>query len=73
MKSAKIFILLVSLSTFLACQSATNTKTEGNNIGKAKESVENADLSIVDRPDSIKELMKSPGLQYDAEPELTKT
>ncbi len=70
MKNTKLFILLVSLSMFLACEPVSETKQDGDDGKTSKESVEKAHLSVVGRPATITKKMEARGEQDKAEPEL---
>ncbi len=66
MKFGKLFILLITLSIFLACGTATETKK----VDKPEEKAEEVGMSVVERPDTIVAKMKERGDQDKAEPEL---
>jgi hypothetical protein len=72
MKFTKIFILTITLALFAACESAsTNTNTENSNSANSNTQTAPEKLSVVERPESIKEKMKARGEQDNATPELT--
>ncbi len=62
MRFTKLFILLLAFTLFVACEPATKTKEETT--------IEKYEISVVERPDSIKALMKERGEQDKTEPEL---
>jgi hypothetical protein len=71
MKLSKLFILLIAVTMFLACESNPTSKTDEANSNKnTTAQPETAELTVVARPDSIKELMKARGEQDQSEPEL---
>lgn len=74
MKFTKLFILLIAITMFIGCETETtkfNTNTDANTNSSNSNSNETTELSVVERPDSIKEMMKERGEQDSAEPELT--
>ena len=76
MKNTKLFILVIALSLFAACETTpTNTNTNMNsnsadNANMNSNSGETAELTVVDRPQKISDMMKERGDQDTAEPEL---
>ena len=72
MKLTKLFILLIGLTMFLACETTPNKNAvEINENASNTETAEAKEFSVVERPDSIKEKMKARGDQDQSEPELT--
>lgn len=73
MKFGKPVILLFTLSLFSACgtTSTTNTNLYNANSADSNSSEETASITVVERPDSIKEKMKTRGEQDEAQPDLT--
>lgn len=72
MKFTKLFILFITLTMFWACSTETTTnqnETEVNTNNNTA-TAEAKELTVVERPDSIKEKMEERGEQDSAEPEL---
>ncbi len=75
MKFTKLFILVIALTIFTACPppatenraSNTNENLSNTNLN----STETAEMTVVDRPQKISDMMKERGEQDNAEPELT--
>lgn len=71
MKFTKLFILLIALSMFLACETTTN-----QNISSTNENISNTnaaeavEMTVVERPQKIVDKMKERGEQDNAEPEV---
>ncbi|MGI8543974.1 MAG: hypothetical protein ACR2MD_10950 [Aridibacter sp.] len=76
MKFTKLFILLTALTMFSACpppateNTANNTNENVTNTDTNTDSTETAEMTVVDRPQKISDMMKERGEQDSAEPEL---
>jgi hypothetical protein len=73
MKLTKLFILLMAIAMFSACPppATENTEKNTNTNNSNSNSTEAAELTVVERPQSISDKMKERGEQDTAEPELT--
>lgn len=72
MKFTKLFVLLIALTMFSACPppATENTANNANENVTNMNSTETAEMSVVDRPQKISDMMKERGDQDNAEPEL---
>ncbi len=68
MKTTKLFIVLIGITCFAACGSPQTTETNANKDTSTQTNAK--EITITQRPDSIKEKMKARGEQDQAKPEL---
>ncbi len=73
MRFGKLVLLIFTLPLFSACESTstTNSNLYNANAANSDPAAETQKLTVVERPDSIKEKMKARGEQDEAQPELT--
>ncbi|MEZ5345915.1 MAG: hypothetical protein R2681_10215 [Pyrinomonadaceae bacterium] len=73
MRFGKLILLILTLSLFSGCETAptSNSNSANENTANSNSASEAATLTVVERPESIREKMKARGEQDEALPELT--